>query len=281
MLGATANLGLLDVAGAREWIDVLERARRPVERSVPYYLVTSQAYYLQGRYREGLARVREGRQVLAAHPDDDWSMLVAADVWMSVHLGDIEGAERAVAAFGAVFRETRDPGNRYMAGMLDLALDRLRGRVDDEALVARMDALGGAVEAALGDLGRAERHAQECLLLSHLAPDRSAAVLRRADASNVFLGGCRLRQAERLLAGGEAAAAADEFRRALTDILWARFVYAEYVPAALLGLARARQALGRREEARAGYQVLLTNYARADRRVPEVEAAMEALGGLP
>jgi tRNA A-37 threonylcarbamoyl transferase component Bud32 len=277
--GAAAHLALLDVEAAREWIELVERARRPVEHS-RYYLTTSLGLWVQGRYREGLERAREGLLALADRPDDLYTALLTSSVWVSIHAGRPDEAERLAAEFGRALRESDAPERRHAARVLDLGLERARGRVDDAALATRMAALGDELEVAQGAAGRPERHAAECLVFSHFAPAEAAALLERADPGNALLGGCRLRRAEALLATGEPAAAAAEFRRALSDILWGKYAYVELLPAALLGLARAQQALGREDLARAGYERVVTTFARADRPIPAVAAATAALDAL-
>jgi len=53
------------------------------------------------------------------------------------------------------------------------------------------------------------------------------------------------------------------------------------VPVALLGEARAAEALGDAREARRLYEMLTRNYAKADRPLPELIAARESLARLP
>lgn len=283
--GAWVQLAALDVEGAREWLDLLDRTRDPAVPEGGEYFVRSLALHLQGRPEEARAVLADGLDAFRPLRDNTYTMLAASLLYSELAANRPAAARRLAEEFGAAFGDPADAGNHYMAQMLDLAVQRAEGRIDERALERRVAALGAAVEAALGDLGRDERHAQECMLATYLGlTGRAERVLEAARPGNSFLGGCRLRRAERLLADGRAAEAAEEYDRALRDILWARFIYADFLGAALLGRARALEAAGRAADARGDYERLVRNFARSERVLPEYVAATEALarlGGQP
>lgn len=275
------HLSDLDVDGARPWFDLLEQSRDPTRDDADFddLALRSQFYYLQGRFLEGMALVGRGLEALPAGADEPWSMLAISFVSVALATERLDEASRVVEAFGARFAEASDASNRGWARALALALDRSRGGVADDELVRRLGVIGEDVARALGgEVGARERNALECILLAELGLDAPARdVLERASPANRFLGGCRLRSAERLLREGHAPAAQEEFRRAVAEMVSVRFVYADLVPAALLGQARATEAIGDREAARRLYEKLAGNYRDASVELPEVREARAAL----
>ena len=148
-------------------------------------------------------------------------------------------------------------------------------------LAARIAVLGDEVERRLGDAGRIERESQEAFLLSHLGSAESCKdLLFRASGDRVFLCGCRFRYARTLADAGKATEAAEQYRLAIKEMVWARFAYAEFVPTALLERAKALLASGDSATAREVFCKVVSNFAGADRELSEVIAAREALAGL-
>ena len=279
--GASIHLVDLDLDGARDWLDVLEANRDPAAPRHLYYFMSSLAFQMQGRPRQALERLREGRRALREAGGDLYSMVAAAEFYGSLALGEVDRAGRVVEEFERVFEDPKDVGNRYMAGMLRLALDRARDLVPPEALDDRMRELSHGLVRALGDLGRDERDTQECMLVSQLGTaEQATRILGRAAPTNKALGGCRYRDGARLLAEGRIPEAADQLRRAIGEILWGRFLYIDLIAPALLDHARALEGLGDRDGARAAYDRILKNYARAEGVMPEVLAARDAVTRL-
>jgi hypothetical protein len=91
---------------------------------------------------------------------------------------------------------------------------------------------------------------------------------------------CRFRYAELLADEGKTLEAAEQFRFATREMVWARIVFPPLLPAAILGRARALEILGNVPGALAAYERLTHNYARADHEVQEVIEARAALSRL-
>ena len=279
--GAWVHLAALDVEGARPWLALVERFRRRDDPRSKYYFVSSLALYMQGRFQMGLEQVRAGMAALKGRKDDFHTMLVASYFYMVLGLGDLDEAQRTAAGFAVDYDDPTDHGNRYMGALLSLAVARARGEVDDAVLEQELQRLGEEVERRLGALGRTEREAQECLLLSHLATaERAERHLFAAAPTNKQLGGCRFRHAQRLLEAQRYAEAAAQFQRALSDIIWARFLYADFIAPAMLGRARALEGAGDETAAGEMYERIVQNFSRADRSLPEIAPAREALARL-
>lgn len=278
---AWVHLVDLDVDGAWEWLARLEKNRVLDEPDGGYYFITSLALHMQGRPDEARSVVAQGVETFRAKRDNVYTMLVASTFYSALAVGRLDDARSLAETFAGVFADPAEVGDHYMAQMLLLAVDAAEGKVAPGEIEQRMAAIGAPIEAALGDLGRDERAAQECVLATYLRrADVAEAVLGRASPSNKLLGGCRFLHARGLLDAGHPAEAAEQFRRALREIIWARFVYGEFVAPAMLGHGRALEAAGRTEEARAAYEQILTNYAHSEDVLPESLAAAEALARL-
>jgi serine/threonine-protein kinase len=280
-LGAWIHLLSSDPEATREWLDLIETSCDPQHPVQEALFVTALGNAARGRFRRAMESLDRGRDVFRER-SDVYTMFVAGLFYMRLQRRDLDGARALVHEMAARFGDGADPGNAYMAAMLALALEHAERPLAPEGLAARLEPLGQAVVAALGDLGRDERDIEECMLASALGPDALAeTVLARAAPSNTLLGGCRLRRAQRLLAGGQAALAADEFERALREILWARFLYQDLIAPALLGRAQALERAGEAAAARAAYEQVLANYQGSEDPLPEVAAAREGLARLP
>ena len=280
--GALVELAGMDVEAAREWVELLETHRDPERPKRQYYFITSLASYMQGRFGEGLERTREGLETFRERPGYDYTMLAASYFYMLLGLERLDEAERFVGEVEEHFKGTEDVGDRYQVAMLRLAIDWARGRTTATVAAQRLAQLAGEIIEELGALGRDERDTQECLLLSHLGSDAQCeAVLMRSSASNKLLGGCRYRFGKALLARGESAPAAAELQRAVIEIIWGRFLYADFIAPAWLASAKAAVAANDPLAAQSVLQKLVRSYGRAEVTLEEVVEARRLLTTLP
>ena len=280
--GAWVHLVALDVEGAREWVDMIEKSRDPARPRREYTFIKSLSLYMQGRFRDGLARTRADMKTFSSMPGYDYSMLVASAFYMNLGLGQLDDAETLAGEFAAHPHSQQDDGNLYQSAMMNLAIAWARGTITPELAEKKMRALGEEVETKLGKLGRAEREASECFLLSHLgSATQCEAAVTGASASNKLMGGCRYRYGKKLLLEGKAAQASAELKRALGEILWAKFLYGDFIASARLDAARAQAQAGDTAGARAALDALIKSYRRAERTLPEVIAARKLLTTLP
>jgi len=247
-------------------------------------LFLSYAYLESGRWRAARALVDSARRVIgnadlsaASHVDGRYavsglSFLVAAETgrWSDVVL--------APPARPAV--NPRDAGFGQIAEYQRIVTRAMRG--DTAALAAG----AAAFRAQADSTGRTARGADFAAsqlegLLAQARGDRARAVERFAHAGAFedrippvgpppSLYSRELLGAEYLKAG-QADSAAAQFERVLT-----------HVPnraASLLGLARARAALGDRDAARKAYAQLLANWRRADADVPTLAEVRDGAAG--
>jgi len=274
------------VQGAQEWLDLLEQRWSPERRDEKYFNILSLHKYLQGRYRDGLEHNRQGLAQLAVQADYRYTILATSHIHMLLAEGDPAEAAGTLAQFAMLFAASPSEVERYELAMLQVALQLSRAEVGQQQLqgrqLAEVQGLGEALAASLGDQGRALRAANECWLLCRFGSARQCReLLFAAPAGSNQLGACRVRHAQLLLEEKRFAEAKEQFRQSIKEITWTSFLHADFVPAALLGEARAAQALGDAREARRLYETLTRNYAKADRLLPELIAAREALARLP
>ena len=208
-------------------------------------------------------------------------MLAISAFYSALHQGHLEDAGRISSEFERIYDDPTNIGDRYWALSLGLALKTRTGEITHEQAWKDMQALGTAMESVMGDSGRTEREAQESLYLSHFGPKGSCKdLLFRAMKGNKFLGGCRLRYAEQLLEQGDLAEAEAQFRRAMNEMVWIKFIYAEFIPRGLYGRAAALEKLGKTRDARQVYEIITRNYSSADVDLIELKHARSALARL-
>jgi len=283
--GALVHLVDLDLAGAREWLDVLEGSARPEWTRANYYAIQSLEKTLQGRLREALEWNRRGRQELRGRADHNYALLATSAFYLFLAARQFDAAEALLGEFERVFSSADDLVQGYAADVMRIGLRwaSAHGRAG-VAPRARADLrrAGDKLVAELGEPGRTIRAAYECTLLAHLAPRAvSREILLAAPPACKHLGACRVRHGELLLAEGRAPEAREELRRAAREVVWSTFYGADLLPAALLAQARAAQASGDPAGARALYELIERNYARADALLPERRSALEALAARP
>ncbi len=278
---AVVFLNQLDLEAARPWLDTLERLHDPDDPDRKYYEVTSLGLFLQGRYQAGLERLRDGVDRLRDEIGIGYAVLAASRFYVLIGLQLVDEANRVARDMDRILSTSGDPADRYQALIARAAVNAARGTLTTDKMPQWIETASRKLD-QLNDMGRAERDAQLGLLYSHVGTaDQCETILNRADPANKLLGGCRLLVAERLLNTGKPFAARRQYERALTEILGARFLYAQMVPAALMGLARARLATGEPKTAREALRRLTTNYANADRTIPEVDEAALLLQAIP
>lgn len=277
---ALTHLMDLDVAGAQEWLDLLEQLWRPERRDEKHFTLLGLHAYLQGRYRDGLELTRAGLEGFRQEPDYRTSILATSAIQMLLAQGLDAEAGQVLAAYDALLPPGGSEVEQYERAVLHAALELARapGGRRPQRVLERVRRLGDRLAATLGDRGRTLRASGECLLLARFgSPASCRALLLAAPAGNNQLGGCRVRHAELLLQERRFAEAREQFRQAIREIVWGTFLHADLVPAALLGQARAAEALGDEAGAATLYRTLTRNFGRSDRLLSEVLAAREAL----
>ena len=273
----------LDVQGAGERIARLERDFRTVAAGADanYVMLKALTLSMRGQFREADRLVEKTLTRFEKEPGDEYTMLAISAFYSALHWHRLEDARRISARFEELFDNPENIGDRYWALSLHLALQERQGRMSHEQAWKEMGLLGDAVVAVMGDSGRTEREAQEGLYLSHLGSQESCKdLVFRAMKGNKFLGGCRFRYAQLLAENGEHAEAAAQFQQALNEMVWIKFLYSEFIPAALLGRASALEKLGKEREARQLYELITRNYGSADVDVAELKSARAALARL-
>jgi len=278
--GALVALVDLDLAAARLWLGRMQTLAEPAHPDPDAYLLRSFALGLEGRTREALAVAAEGMAQLATRHSAGYYQLALSAFFLRLEEGQLVEAEELVTRLERLFvRPADDPLGHYGAALLRLALQRRRGELDARALAQQLQERGAALVDQLGEVGAAERASHEALVLAHVGTrEECAALLATAPATSEMLGGCRLRQAQLLAGQGRAVEALELYRRAIKEIVWTRYLYAELVPEALLGQARALEQLQRGAEARRVYATIVRNYSRGDRLLPALQAARQVVG---
>ena len=278
--GTRVHLLALDVAGAREWLDLMLANRGGDGPDADVILSRSLFLAMQGSRRESLAVLRGGLDELAHDPSDVYTQIATSLFYESLSGGRRAEASAVLDGYAQLYDDPNDLGDAYGLAVLRLALERDAGSVSFEDASTRLEAIGDQVVEKRKDVGRAERTAHECLFYAHMgARERSRDIVFR-DPSSQLIGGCRYRYAELLEEQGKHAEALEQFSLALKEIVWLRFGYVEFVPACMLGIARNHEQLGDVESARVMYERITANYAHADHEMPEVAQAREALARL-
>ena len=277
----------LDLTQARKWWEELEELSDEGSRDFRFYALRSLLLSMQGHFKKASGSIRAGYDALRAQaldrvdagqpPGNGFHMLALSRFVDLVNDGKIEEAAGVVGDFARVYANS-GLGNKYWHDCLELALGRMMGKLSHADALAKMATYGDRLEAAWRRKGTTERMAQECLYHTYFGrPEDAAGMVFKAPPGNTFLGGCHYHHAQRLMAEGQAANAANHYFWALNDIIFGKTIGTELIPKIILGRARALRDSGQTEAAAAMYQRLIDNYAELDTRMPEAEAAQEEL----
>jgi len=213
---------------------------------------------------------------------DDFYMLATSAFYTALGLGRMGDAEAALSAMEARFEQSRDAGDGYDSAMARVALEWAENRITPPEAARRIAALGDGVTQALGDLGQAERAAQESLVFARLGTvEQCRALILRPSGADALLGGCRYRVGLALLTAGDAPAAAQTLARAFADMVWSRFLYPDQVSVAMLAWARAAAAAKDTPTARRVARRLIENLRGASQPPALLVQAQQLLEGLP
>ena len=273
--GAQAQLLTLDVEGAREWFELMDQNRPSKGPSSSATLLRALFLMMQGRF--GDARQLTARGLAAAPPGDAYTMLATSLFYMHLTDGQHDAAARVVDELGALFNDPDDASNLYGVAMLRLGLKRARGQISAAEAAVHAQKLGDRVVALRHREGEVERTAHECLHHTHFGPAETCRETLFRDPDSKLTGGCRYRYAQLLEAQGKLAEAIHQYTLALEYTVWLRFGYVDAIAGMMLGLAGAQQKSGDTVRAMETYRRITVNYAHADREIPEVITARQAL----
>jgi tetratricopeptide (TPR) repeat protein len=269
------------LAEAARWVAKLDVARPETEWEVMWRACRKSALLqLRGRFGEAQQVLAAALGQLASPPGDPYTIVATALFYSHLYFGSLETASQVAAEYAGAFDDRSKP-DHWAAQMLGVALAAHREEWPDERIRSEGERVGEALSASAGGLGRKEREASLCLLLSHAA---SAAEGRRlalaADPENTMVAGCRFLSGQALAEKGLHEEAAGQFARARKEMLYRGDWYLELYLPTLLGEAQAREKAGEAEAARGLYEEIVEAYANADRELAEVAEAKDSLKRL-
>lgn len=268
-----------DAAGVSESLADLLASYKESMQDHEFYLLHALALQMQGRFGQAMDVRRKGYEIVRNQSDDALTLMAATYFYAALEEGKREVADAVVADMERRFSQHQDAsGNWYWADAMRLVLDYHSGAKSKAQVLQSMRDLGADIEKQLGVAGKLESEAQEALFLAHIG-EREACknLLFSASPGNRYLGGCRFLYGLLLTERGQWAEARAQFHQALTSVILGKAFQTALIPQLLLWEAKAAQKAGSAADSRTLYKRIVDAYTHADRELPEVIAAREAL----